>query len=213
MVQQRGGQRGGGGGGGGRDRGDRRRRDDRSNDDMVEKVVSINRVAKVVKGGRRFSFTAVVVVGDQKGKVGVAIGHANEVPEAIRKGASVARRSMITVPLKNGTLPHPITHDFGASRVLLKPAAPGTGVIAGGGVRAILEAAGVRNVLSKSLGSNNVINVVRATTEALQLLRDPVEVRRERLALAGRLPDSERAPAVPAPEPTLTPAPAAPAAE
>ena len=124
MVQQRGGQRGGGGGGGGRDRGDRRRRDDRSNDDMVEKVVSINRVAKVVKGGRRFSFTAVVVVGDQKGKVGVAIGHANEVPEAIRKGASVARRSMITVPLKNGTLPHPITHDFGASRVLLKPAAP-----------------------------------------------------------------------------------------
>ncbi len=190
MVQYR------GGGGGGRDRGDRRRRDDRPGDDVVEKVVSINRVAKVVRGGRRFSFTAVIVAGDQKGKVGVGIGRANEVPEAIRKGATIARRSMITVPLREGTLPHPITHDFGAARVMLKPAAPGTGVIAGGGVRAILEAAGVRNVLTKSLGSNNVINVVRATIEALQLLRDPVEVRRERLALAGRLPAP---PAEPAP--------------
>ncbi len=187
MVQHR-------GGGGGRDRGDRRRRDDRPGDDVVEKVVSINRVAKVVKGGRRFSFTAVIVAGDQKGKVGVGIGRANEVPEAIRKGATVARRNMITVPLREGTLPHPITHDFGASRVMLKPAAPGTGVIAGGGVRAILEAAGVRNVLTKSLGSNNVVNVVRATIEALQLLRDPVEVRRERLALAGRLPAAPAAP-------------------
>ncbi len=198
MVQYR----GGGGGGGGRDRGDRRRRDDRPGDDVVEKVVSINRVAKVVKGGRRFSFTAVIVAGDQKGKVGVGIGRANEVPEAIRKGATVARRNMITVPLRDGTLPHPITHDFGAARVMLKPAAPGTGVIAGGGVRAILEAAGVRNVLTKSLGSNNVINVVRATIEALQLLRDPVEVRRERLALAGRLPAAppEPAPAAPATE-------------
>ena len=190
MVQYR----GGGGGGGGRDRGDRRRRDDRPGDDVVEKVVSINRVAKVVKGGRRFSFTAVIVAGDQKGKVGVGIGRANEVPEAI------ARRNMITVPLRDGTLPHPITHDFGAARVMLKPAAPGTGVIAGGGVRAILEAAGVRNVLTKSLGSNNVINVVRATIEALQLLRDPVEVRRERLALAGRLPAAPPAPAAPATE-------------
>ena len=198
MVQYRGG--GGGGGGGGRDRGDRRRRDDRPGDDVVEKVVSINRVAKVVKGGRRFSFTAVIVAGDQKGKVGVGIGRANEVPEAIRKGATVARRNMITVPLRDGTLPHPITHDFGAARVMLKPAAPGTGVIAGGGVRAILEAAGVRNVLTKSLGSNNVINVVRATIEALQLLRDPVEVRRERLALAGRLPAAPPAPAAPATE-------------
>ena len=187
MVQHR-------GGGGGRDRGDRRRRDDRPGDDVVEKVVSINRVAKVVRGGRRFSFTAVIVAGDQKGKVGVGIGRANEVPEAIRKGATIARRNMITVPLREGTLPHPITHDFGASRVMLKPAAPGTGVIAGGGVRAILEAAGVRNVLTKSLGSNNVVNVVRATIEALQLLRDPVEVRRERLALAGRLPAAPAAP-------------------
>jgi small subunit ribosomal protein S5 len=194
MVQHR-------GGGGGRDRGDRRRRDDRPGDDVVEKVVSINRVAKVVRGGRRFSFTAVIVAGDQKGKVGVGIGRANEVPEAIRKGATIARRNMITVPLREGTLPHPITHDFGAARVLLKPAAPGTGVIAGGGVRAILEAAGVRNVLTKSLGSNNVVNVVRATIEALQLLRDPVEVRRERLALAGRLP---AAPATPPAAPPAT---------
>ncbi len=191
MVQHR-------GGGGGRDRGDRRRRDDRPGDDVVETVVSINRVAKVVRGGRRFSFTAVIVAGDQKGKVGVGIGRANEVPEAIRKGATIARRNMITVPLREGTLPHPITHDFGAARVMLKPAAPGTGVIAGGGVRAILEAAGVRNVLTKSLGSNNVVNVVRATIEALQLLRDPVEVRRERLALAGRLPPAPAAsPAAP----------------
>lgn len=193
MVQHR------GGGGGGRDRGDRRRRDDRPGDDVVEKVVSINRVAKVVRGGRRFSFTAVIVAGDQKGKVGVGIGRANEVPEAIRKGATIARRNMITVPLREGTLPHPITHDFGAARVMLKPAAPGTGVIAGGGVRAILEAAGVRNVLTKSLGSNNVVNVVRATIQALQLLRDPVEVRRERLALAGRLPPAPAAPPAAAP--------------
>ena len=195
MVQQR----------GGRARGDRRRgRDDRPGDDMIEKVISINRVAKVVKGGRRFSFTAVVVVGDQKGKVGVGIGRANEVPEAIRKGATVARRRMISVPLREGTLPHPITHDFGASRVMLKPAAPGTGLIAGGGVRAILEAAGVRNVLSKSLGSNNVVNVVRATIEALTLLRDPVEVRRERLALAGRLPAEPEAPVAPEAAPATT---------
>ena len=207
MVQQRQGHQRGG-----RDRGDRRRgRDDRPGDDMTEKVVSINRVAKVVKGGRRFSFTAVVVVGDGKGKVGVGIGRANEVPEAIRKGATVARRGMVSVPLKDGTIPHPIVHDYGASRVLLKPAAPGTGVIAGGGVRAILEAAGVRNVLSKSLGSNNVINVVRATVEALTLLRDPVEVRRERLILAGKLPAEAPVPNKAAPN-TAAPSAAAPVA-
>ena len=187
MVQQR--------GRGGRDdrRGGRgRSRDDRG-DEFSEKVVAINRVAKVVKGGRRFSFTSVVVVGDGKGKVGFGLGRANEVPEAIRKAATIARRNVVTVPLRNGTLPHPITSDFGAARVMLKPAGPGTGVIAGGGVRAIMEAAGVRNVLTKSLGSNNVINVVRATIKALGELRDPRTVRRERLITAGKIqPEPEQ---------------------
>ena len=187
MVQQR--------GRGGRDdrRGGRGRgRDDRG-DEFSEKVVAINRVAKVVKGGRRFSFTSVVVVGDGNGKVGFGWGRANEVPEAIRKAATIARRNVVTVPLRNGTLPHPITTDFGAARVMLKPAGPGTGVIAGGGVRAIMEAAGVRNVLTKSLGSNNVINVVRATIKALGELRDPRAVRRERLITAGKIqPEPEQ---------------------
>ena len=163
-------------------------RDDRPRDDMIEKVVAINRVAKVVKGGRRFSFTAVMVVGDGNGRVGIGMGRANEVPEAIRKGATIARRRMVDIPMSEGTLPHPIVADYGAARVLLKPASPGTGVIAGGPVRAILEAAGVRNVLSKSMGSNNVINVVRATMSGLAQLRDPREARRERLRLAGLLP-------------------------
>ncbi|MDE2987019.1 MAG: 30S ribosomal protein S5 [Chloroflexi bacterium] len=184
MVQQR---------DGGRGRGRRRDRDE-PQDDIIEKVVSVSRVAKVVKGGRRFSFTSVVVVGDGNGRVGIGIGRANEVPDAIRKGSTIARRDMITVPIRNGTIPHPITAQFCASKVLLKPAAPGTGVIAGGGVRAVLEAVGLRNVLSKSLGSNNVVNVVQATRRALTELRDPVQVRRERLRLAGRLPDE------PAPE-------------
>ena len=179
MVQQR--------GRGGRDdrRGGRGRgRDDRG-DEFSEKVVAINRVAKVA--------TSVVVVGDGKGKVGFGLGRANEVPEAIRKAATIARRNVVTVPLRNGTLPHPITTDFGAARVMLKPAGPGTGVIAGGGVRAIMEAAGVRNVLTKSLGSNNVINVVRATIKALGELRDPRAVRRERLITAGKIqPEPEQ---------------------
>lgn len=198
------------------DRGGRPRRD-APQDDYIEKVVNINRVAKVVKGGRRFSFTAVVVVGDGDGRVGVGIGRANEVPDAIRKGATIARREMVQVPIPNGTIPHPITARFCASRVLLKPAAPGTGVIAGGGVRAVLEAVGLRNVLSKSLGSNNVVNVVQATIQGLQQLRDPVEARRERLRLAGRIPPEPIEPPAEQPTeqsdaPTPEPAAAAPAA-
>ena len=192
MVQQR---------DGGRGRGGRRRDRDEPQDDIIEKVVSVSRVSKVVKGGRRFSFTSVVVAGDGAGRVGIGIGRANEVPDAIRKGATIARRDMVSVPIRNGTIPHPITARFCASQVLLKPAAPGTGVIAGGGARAVLEAVGLRNVLTKSLGSNNVVNVVQATKIALQQLRDPVQVRRERLRLAGRLPAEPEPVAESAPEP------------
>ncbi len=171
----------GGGGGRGPQRGRRPRQsehDDRENSDIVEKVIFINRSAKVVKGGRRFSFSALIVVGDRKGKVGLGLGKAGEVAEAIKKGGAAAKQAMVTVSLAESTIPHEVTSVFDGAKVMLRPASQGTGVIAGKTVRAVLDAAGVRNVLTKSLGSNNAANVAKATLSALQRLRTREEILR-----------------------------------
>lgn len=153
-----------------------RERIDTQTPELKEKVVQINRVAKVVKGGRRFSFGALVVIGDGNGRVGYGLGKAKEVPEAIRKAIESAKKSMIVVPIDNGTVPYDVHGRYGAGHVMLRPAGEGTGVIAGGGVRAVVELAGIRNVLTKCIGSNNPHNMVKATVAALKELRDPAEI-------------------------------------
>src|SRR5687768_3239935 len=176
--------RGGGRGGTNRDsRGSRPRERGRQRDgasDLQDRVVEIRRVAKVVKGGRRFNFSALVVVGDGKGRVGTGLGKANTVPAAIQKGQERAKRNMFDVPMRNTTIPHEVTGKFESSLVLLKPASEGTGVIAGGGVRAVLELAGIKDVLTKALGSTTSVNLVQATVEGLQRLRSKAEIEQTR---------------------------------
>jgi small subunit ribosomal protein S5 len=169
--------------------GGRRRRNREEAEELDERVVHIARTAKVVKGGRRFSFRALVVVGDNKGSVGVGIGKARQVPDAIRKGVGRAKKNMKQVAMVGTTIPHEITLEYGGAKVLLRPASPGTGVIAGGGVRAVVEAAGIRDILTKSLGSANILNVVKATVRALESLKDPaVEAERRGVPLDHVMP-------------------------
>jgi small subunit ribosomal protein S5 len=158
---------------------DRRRRT-REEPELDERVISIDRTAKVLKGGRTFRFRVVVVVGDNKGKVGAAVGKANEVPEAVRKGMERAKRSMIQVPIYDDTIPHEVFTKYSSVRIMLRPARPGTGVIAGRGARAVLEAAGIRNILTKTHGSNNVLNVTMGTFDALKQIKDPRDEARRR---------------------------------
>lgn len=173
---------GGGGGRGGQNRGPRRRNDgpQAQSGDLVEKVVFINRSSKVVKGGRRFSFSALIVTGDKKGRVGIGLGKGGEVADAIRKGGEVAKSAMVKVSLKDTTIPHEIYYTFCGAKILLRPASPGTGIIAGKTVRAVLESAGIKDILSKSLGSDNAANVVKATLGALRQLRLREDIYRSR---------------------------------